>query len=225
MARSGQVTLRGRFPVGAVVTLTRVAGEHVLRPEGGEDVEVKTVEEEKGAPRVGFVRFTKGVEPGARYFIHGLNDGVPLQVRVTGRRRTIRRRCSSRRRSCRTGRGCRMGRGRMRRRRRRAPGSAGGACGSADGAGRGAAPVRDAARVRRIRSIRTSSRRSVGRRTCRRARSRCRTPGRVRSTVCRSGVAGRRRRSSSARSARRTSRRACSSGRRRRGDGSACPGR
>jgi hypothetical protein len=50
---AGQVTLRGRFPVGAVVTLTRVAGEHVLRPEGGEEVEVQTVGEEKDAPGSG----------------------------------------------------------------------------------------------------------------------------------------------------------------------------
>jgi hypothetical protein len=82
---AGQVTLRGRFPVGAVVTLTRVAGEHVLRPEGGEEVEVQTVGEEKDAPRVGYVRFSKGVEVGARYFIHGLVDGRPLEVRVTGK--------------------------------------------------------------------------------------------------------------------------------------------
>jgi hypothetical protein len=85
MASSGQVTLRGRFPVGSVVTLTKVAGEHVLRPEGGEEVEVKTVTEEDGAPRVGYVRFSKGVEVGARYFIHGLVDGRPLEVRARGR--------------------------------------------------------------------------------------------------------------------------------------------
>jgi hypothetical protein len=84
-SRSGQVTLRGRFSVGSVVTLTRVAGEGTLRAEGGEDVETKTVVEEDGVPRVGFVRFSKGVEPGARYIIHGINDGVPLQIRVRGR--------------------------------------------------------------------------------------------------------------------------------------------
>jgi hypothetical protein len=84
-SRSGQVTLRGRFSVGSVVTLTRVAGEGTLRAEGGEDVETRTVVEEDGVPRVGFVRFSKGVEPGARYIIHGINDGVPLQIRVRGR--------------------------------------------------------------------------------------------------------------------------------------------
>lgn len=67
------------------MTLTRVAGEHVLRPGGGEEIEVKTVTEEDGAPRVGFVRFSKGVEVGARYFIHGLVDGRPLEVRARGR--------------------------------------------------------------------------------------------------------------------------------------------
>jgi hypothetical protein len=84
-SRGGQVTLRGRFSVGSVVTLTRVAGEGTLRAEGGEDVETKTVVEEDGVPRVGFVRFSKGVEPGARYIIHGINDGVPLQIRARGR--------------------------------------------------------------------------------------------------------------------------------------------
>jgi hypothetical protein len=86
-SRSGQVTLRGRFSVGSVVTLTKVAGEGTLRAEGGEDVETKTVTEEDGAPRVGFVRFSKNVEPGARYIIHGINDGVPLQIRARGRER------------------------------------------------------------------------------------------------------------------------------------------
>jgi hypothetical protein len=84
-SRSGQVTLRGRFSPGSLVTLTKVAGEHVLRPEGGEQIEVKTVGEEEGAPRVGYVRFSKGVEPGARYIIHGLEGGVPLEVRIRGR--------------------------------------------------------------------------------------------------------------------------------------------
>lgn len=82
---AGQVTLRGRFSPGDVVKLTRVAGEHVLRPEGGEEIEVQSVGEEKDAPRVGFVRFSKGVEVGARYFVHGLHEGTPLEVRVRGR--------------------------------------------------------------------------------------------------------------------------------------------
>jgi hypothetical protein len=82
MASKGQVTLRGRFSKGSVVTLTKVAGEHVLRPAGGEQVETKTVEEKDGTS---FVQFTSGVEVGARYFVHGINDGFPLEVRVTGR--------------------------------------------------------------------------------------------------------------------------------------------
>ncbi len=83
--KNGQVTLRGRFPVGAVVRLVKVSGEHVLRPEGGEEIEVKTVSEEKDAPRVGYVRFSNGVEAGCRYFVSGLVDGVPLDVRIRGR--------------------------------------------------------------------------------------------------------------------------------------------
>jgi hypothetical protein len=78
----GQVTLRGRFSKGSVVTLTRVAGAHVLRPEGGEDIETKTVGEKDG---VSEVSFTSGVEVGARYFIHGLEDGSPIQLRATGK--------------------------------------------------------------------------------------------------------------------------------------------
>lgn len=79
---SGQVTLRGRFSKGTEVELVRVAGEHSLRSEGGEVVATKTVEEENGAP---YVQFTTGVERDARYFIRGLDDGRPLEVRVRGR--------------------------------------------------------------------------------------------------------------------------------------------
>jgi hypothetical protein len=80
-SKKGQVTLRGRFSKGSVVTLTKVAGEHTLRPQGGEDVATKTVEEKDGAS---FVQFT-GVEEGARYIVHGINDGSPLEVRARGR--------------------------------------------------------------------------------------------------------------------------------------------
>jgi hypothetical protein len=82
---AGQVTLRGRFSPGDVVTLVKVAGPHVLRSEGGEEIETQTVTEEKDAPRVGYVRFSSGVEVGARYFIRGLTGGSPLEIRVTGR--------------------------------------------------------------------------------------------------------------------------------------------
>ena len=76
--KKGQVTLRGRFSKGSVVTLTKVASEAALRPEGGEDVETKTVGEKDG---VSFVQFT-GVEQDARYIIHGINDGQPLAIRA-----------------------------------------------------------------------------------------------------------------------------------------------
>lgn len=85
MASSGQVTLRGRFSPGDVVTLVRVDGEHVLRSEGGEEIETQTVGEEKDVPGVGYVRFSKDVEVGARYFIRGLTDGVPIELRIRGR--------------------------------------------------------------------------------------------------------------------------------------------
>jgi hypothetical protein len=81
---AGQVTLRGRFSKGSIVTLTKVAGEHVLRPEGGEDIETKEVGEAGNG--VSEVTFSKGVEVGARYFIHGLEDGQPIQLRATGKK-------------------------------------------------------------------------------------------------------------------------------------------
>jgi hypothetical protein len=213
-SRSGQVTLRGRFSVGSVVTLTKVAGEHVAgggrrgrRDEDGG--------EEDGAPRVGFVRFSKGVEPGR---------GTSFTGSTTGCR-------------CRSGCGPEADdpsevleqapilpdRTRM-----------------SDGSWSDEAPTKESAPDvlaaqadlrhvrtgcssgrtrrggRRIRSIRTSRSRCVGRRTCRRARRRCRTRGRVRSTVCRVGGGGEATELLSARSGRRTCRRACSSGRRRR---------
>jgi hypothetical protein len=77
-SKGGQVTLSGRFPVGARVELVRVAGAHVLRSEGGKVVDSGTVDEN------GQVRFSKGVEVGARYFIRGYRAGVPLEVRVRG---------------------------------------------------------------------------------------------------------------------------------------------
>jgi hypothetical protein len=76
------VTLRGRFPKGSIVTLVEVAGAHVLRAEGGEEIETRTVGEENGAS---VVQFSKGVREGARYFVTGLIDGRPEEVRATGR--------------------------------------------------------------------------------------------------------------------------------------------
>lgn len=74
----GQVTLRGRFRAGSLVRLVRVAGEHVLRPEGGDEIAEATVD------AAGCVQFTKGVEAGARYFVVGQLDGTPLEVRCRG---------------------------------------------------------------------------------------------------------------------------------------------
>jgi hypothetical protein len=52
---AGQVTLRGRFSAGTVVRLVRVAHEGVLRPEGGEEVDVQTAEkDENGVASVSF---------------------------------------------------------------------------------------------------------------------------------------------------------------------------
>lgn len=75
----GQVTLRGRFPVGSDVTLVEADGPWTLRaPEGAEPVDTQTVDED------GSVQFT-GLEPGGRYFATGLVDGFPLSVRLTAR--------------------------------------------------------------------------------------------------------------------------------------------
>jgi hypothetical protein len=75
----GQVTLRGRFRAGSLVKLVKVAGEHVLRAEGGvEPVAEATVD------AAGCVQFTEGVEVGARYLVVGQVDGFPVEVRARG---------------------------------------------------------------------------------------------------------------------------------------------
>lgn len=76
---SAQVVLRGRFKPGAIVRLVKVRDESVLRSEGGQEVDTATVSDD------GEVRFTKGVEDGARYLIEGYVDGFPLAVRARGR--------------------------------------------------------------------------------------------------------------------------------------------
>jgi hypothetical protein len=81
--KAGQATIRGRFAPGSVVTLTKVAGEHVLRPEGGEDV--GTGEVKRNSDGVAEVKFS-GLEVGARYIAHGISEGAPVQVRVRGRK-------------------------------------------------------------------------------------------------------------------------------------------
>lgn len=73
----GHVALRGRFSPGVVVALVRVDGEHVLRAAGGETVERKKVDAD------GCVEFE--AEPNARYFVTGIQNGFPLEVRVRGR--------------------------------------------------------------------------------------------------------------------------------------------
>lgn len=75
---SGQVTLRGRFRAGTVVSLVQVAGEHVLRSEGGKEVDRKKVDDD------GCVQFT-GLDIDGRYFAEGLADGHPLSVRLRAR--------------------------------------------------------------------------------------------------------------------------------------------
>ncbi len=77
-SKGGAVTLRGRFKPGTLVRLVKVAHEGVLRPEGGELVAAKRVDED------GVVQFVDGVEVGGRYFISGLIDGQPVDVRARG---------------------------------------------------------------------------------------------------------------------------------------------
>jgi hypothetical protein len=73
----GQVTLRGRFSPGTVVALVKVRDETVLRAQGGKTLERKKVDKD------GVVTFD--AEVGARYFITGIQDGFPVQVRARGR--------------------------------------------------------------------------------------------------------------------------------------------
>jgi hypothetical protein len=77
-SKKGQVTLAGRFPKGTRVELVEVADESVLRSEGGRVVGSARVGED------GTVRFTDGVTAGNRYFIRGLINGRPEEVRARG---------------------------------------------------------------------------------------------------------------------------------------------
>jgi hypothetical protein len=77
MGRQGKVRLNGRFSSGTRVELVKVGHAGVLRSEGGEVVDSATVGKD------GSVEFE--AEPAGRYFIRGVNDGFPLEVRVTGR--------------------------------------------------------------------------------------------------------------------------------------------
>src|SRR3954447_24472898 len=78
MASNGQVTLNGRFSPGTIVRLVEVDGDHVMRSEGGREVDTKRVDED------GRVQFKSGVEVGARYFVGGIQQGFPLEVPVRG---------------------------------------------------------------------------------------------------------------------------------------------
>lgn len=78
MASKGTVTLRGRFSPGTSVELVQVSDGSVLRSEGGKVIDTKTVDKD------GTVRFT-GAEVDGYYFIRGVNDGFPLDVRARGK--------------------------------------------------------------------------------------------------------------------------------------------
>jgi hypothetical protein len=78
MASKAQVTLNGRFSPGTAVELVEVADESVLTGAGGKVVDRKKVD------RDGRVQFQTGVTAGGRYFIRGLQDGMPLEVRARG---------------------------------------------------------------------------------------------------------------------------------------------
>lgn len=77
--QKGQAKLAGRFPPGTKVALIEVRDERALRSEGGRTVERKKVGDD------GTVTFSKGVTVGGRYFLVGVVNGQPLEVRITGR--------------------------------------------------------------------------------------------------------------------------------------------
>lgn len=74
----GQVTLHGRFRAGALVRLVKVESDLAQRSEGGELIAEAVVDADNR------VRFSDGVEVGARYFVVGLIDGAPVEVRARG---------------------------------------------------------------------------------------------------------------------------------------------
>lgn len=75
---NGVVTLRGRFKPGARVRLVQVKDETVLRAEGGNELEARTVDEH------GCVQF-EGVKVGGYFFLAGQIDGEPVEVRARGK--------------------------------------------------------------------------------------------------------------------------------------------
>lgn len=73
-----QVVVRGRFEPGAVVALVRVPDERAMRAAAGQTIDRKRVDPS------GTVKFRKGVELEARYFVTGISYGVPTEVRAIG---------------------------------------------------------------------------------------------------------------------------------------------
>jgi hypothetical protein len=73
---AGVIVVSKVFPPGERVTLTHVADESVLRPEGGEKIEERVVDANGD---VGF----DGLEAGERYFVSGHIAGNPTDVRAT----------------------------------------------------------------------------------------------------------------------------------------------
>jgi len=71
---AGVAVVAGIFPPASVVVLRRVTSEAVLRPEGGEEIERRLVDENGN---VGF----SGLIAGERYFASGYVDGFPIDVR------------------------------------------------------------------------------------------------------------------------------------------------
>jgi hypothetical protein len=73
----GVVVVAGIFPPGSVVVLTKMEGDYVLRPEGGEEVARRLVDDNGN---VGF----DSLEVGERYFASGYVGGYPVDVRCHG---------------------------------------------------------------------------------------------------------------------------------------------
>ncbi len=81
MANSrAQVRLAGRFSPGVRVELVEVASEAVLRTSP-----TARVVESKFVDETGEVVFNTNVTAGSRYFVRGVQNGFPLEVRATGR--------------------------------------------------------------------------------------------------------------------------------------------
>jgi hypothetical protein len=78
MSGEGCVVVAGIFPTGTVCRCVKAAGPEVLRPEGGELMDTRTVDD------AGFVGFV-GLEVGSSYFVSAYVNGEPVDIRVKGR--------------------------------------------------------------------------------------------------------------------------------------------